>query len=268
VERLAIETSHPLWMVERWVAEYGWEITEEMCMMNITKKPLTIRVNTQKISRADLMEKLQAQNIQCVASAYSKYGIIIQKGNIFKTTISSDGLTTVQDISSILAASFVEVEDSMTVLDACSAPGGRATFLAERLHDTGKVFAYDIHKNKTKLIKENAKRLGLHQIKVGNHDARKLGDIHEEYEFDRIIVDAPCSGLGIVHSKPDIKYNKSVADIEQLSHVQIDILQHVAPLLKENSKLVYSTCTIDPLENEQVIEKFLRENAAFKIDPT
>lgn len=268
VERLAIETSHPMWMVERWIASYGWDITEEMCMMNITKKPLTIRVNTQKISRADLMEKLHEENIECVASSYSKYGIIIRNGNIFKTSIISDGLATVQDISSILAASFLDAQDHMTVLDCCSAPGGKATYLAERMHNTGKVFAYDIHKNKTKLIKQNAKRLGLDHIQVGNHDARKLDEIHKENEFERIIVDAPCSGLGIIRSKPDIKYNKSVTDIEQLSRVQTDILQQIAPLLKENGKMVYSTCTIDRLENEEVVEAFLRNNPAFKVDPT
>src|SRR5699024_4563224 len=159
-------------------------------------------------------------------------------------------------------------QEEMSVLDCCSAPGGKAGFLAEQMNNTGDVFAYDIHKNKTKLIAENAKRLDILTIHAKQQDAKKLQEIHDPESFDRIIVDAPCSGLGIIRTKPDIKYNKSMKDIEQLANVQKEILSHIAPLLKKDGKLVYSTCTIDTMENEQVVQEFLQTHPSFQVDPS
>ena len=242
LEKISIETSHPRWLVERWSDQYGLETTKEMCETNLLKKPVSLRVNQLQISREEVIEQLQNEGITSQASPYIKDGIIIQQGNILKTTLLSDGLVTVQDQSSMLASKLLQAEPDLHVLDACSAPGGKATYIGELMKDQGTIHAYDLHKNKLKLIENNAKRLGLTNIKVGQSDARKLQEVHQKESFDRILVDAPCSGLGVIRSKPDIKYNKRPEDIYKLHEVQVSILEHVAPLLKKGGKLVYSTC--------------------------
>lgn len=267
VERISLETSHPTWLVQKWIDAYGIDVTRKMCETNVMTKPLSIRVNTNKITREALLNLLNEEGVTSIASPYLEYGIIVQKGNIFKTNIIENGYATVQDISSMLAANFLAVEKNQTVLDCCSAPGGKTTFLAERLNETGKVHAYDIHRNKTKLIRANVKRLELKNVLVGQHDAKTLQEKYTHGFFDRIIVDAPCSGLGIIRTKPDIKYNKTEADIKQLTKVQLDILRETAPLLKQNGKLVYSTCTVVREENNDVVLAFLREHPHFRVDP-
>lgn len=266
IEKISIETSHPLWLVKRWADQYGPKVTKEMCETNLLKKPVSLRVNQLRISRDEAIEHLQNEAITAKASPYVKDGIIIQQGNILKTTLLADGLVTVQDQSSMLASIILQVEPDFNVLDACSAPGGKATYLGELMKNKGTIYAYDLHKNKLKLIEENAKRLGLTNIKVGQSDARNLQEIHQRESFDRILVDAPCSGLGVIRSKPDIKYNKRVEDIYKLHEVQISILEHVAPLLKKGGKLVYSTCTVDKQENEAVVQAFLKANKNFTVD--
>ncbi|MEI3610942.1 16S rRNA (cytosine(967)-C(5))-methyltransferase RsmB [Pseudogracilibacillus sp. SO30301A] len=266
IEKISIETSHPFWLVKRWVDQYGLKVTKEMCETNLLKKPVSLRVNQLRISREAAIEHLQNEAITAQISPYVKDGIIIQQGNILKTTLLSDGLVSVQDQSSMLASIALQVEPDFNVLDACSAPGGKATYIGELMENKGTIHAYDLHKNKLTLIEENAKRLGLTNIKVGQSDARKLQEIHQRESFDRILIDAPCSGLGVIRSKPDIKYNKRVEDIYKLHEVQTSILEHVAPLLKKGGKLVYSTCTVDKQENEAVVQAFLHENKNFTID--
>ena len=133
----------------------------------------------------------------------------------------------------------------MKVLDACAGPGGKTTHIAEIMNDSGEITALDIHEHKCELISEQARRLGITSIKTAVCDARKAGDRFQQGSFDRILVDAPCSGFGVIRRKPEIKYQKTNKDIEQIAEIQQDILNAVAPLLKEGGKLVYSTCTID-----------------------
>lgn len=267
VERLSIQTSHPKWLVERWMKYYGYEVTKKMCEKNLTRKPISVRVNTLKTTKEEVKRVFEEENIQWSnPNNIIKHGIIVEKGNIFKTKLIQDGLVTIQDQSSMLAAQFMQVEPSMKVLDACSAPGGKATYLGEIMQNKGSIFAYDIHKNKLNLIKQNVERLGITNIQVGQHDARTLQAVHHKNFFDRILVDAPCSGLGVIRTKPDIKYNKQVQDITKLQQVQLEILQHVAPLLKKEGKLIYSTCTVERMENEEVVKKFLTAQNELKID--
>src|SRR5699024_6801598 len=221
VERLAIATSHPLWLVRRWVAEYGFEITKEMCERNVTKKPLHLRVNRLKNNREAVLQALEAADIEASASPYIEEGIVVTKGNVLKTNLLQTGDITIQDHSSMFAAKSLDVTPQMQVLDTCSAPGGKATYIAELMDNEGKVYAYDLHKNKIKLIDKNAKRLGLTNIETQAQDARALSEVHEEKTFDRIIVDAPCTGLGVLRSKADIKYNKEAKDIDNLQQVQL-----------------------------------------------
>lgn len=265
-ERLAIATSHPIWLVNRWINEYGFEVTKEMCEFNMTKKPLYLRVNRLRNSREAILEKLQAADIEASASPYIEESIVVTKGNVLKTNLLQAGEVTIQDHSSMFAAKSLDVTPEMNVLDTCSAPGGKATYIAELMANEGKVYAYDLHKNKVKLIDKNAKRLGLTNIETRAQDARALRELHEEKSFERIIVDAPCTGLGVLRSKADIKYNKEEKDIDNLQRVQLAILHEVAPLLKDNGKLVYSTCTVNKTENNDVVKSFLSEHPKYEVD--
>lgn len=268
IEQLSIKTSHPLWLVTRWIEAYGFETAKKICETNMEKKPLTVRVNSLKTTKENVLAILEEEKIEAIPSLLIDQAIIIRKGNILKTNLLARGYVTVQDESSMLAASLLQIEKQMTVLDACSAPGGKATFLAEKMENTGTIYAYDLHKNKVKLIAGHAERLGITNIVTKANDARNLQQVHELAFFDRILVDAPCSGLGVIRSKPDIKYNKQLEDIERLHTVQLEILQEVAPLLKKDGKLVYSTCTIELRENEQVVQQFLQMNPMYRVDTT
>lgn len=266
-ERLSIETSHPLWLVERWIEYYGFETAKAICFENNEKKALSIRVNTLKISREALMEQLtEKKGFAVRPSAVVDKGIIIDKGNIFKTDYLDHGYCSVQDQSSMLAASMLQTEQDMTVLDTCSAPGGKTGYIGEQMQNTGAIHAFDLHKNKIKLIANNSERLGLTNVSAKMADARELQTLFEAAAFDRILIDAPCSGFGVIRSKPDIKYSKQPKDIDYLQQVQMSILQHVAPLLKNDGKIVYSTCTIEKKENEKLIQAFLESHDTFKVD--
>lgn len=265
-ERLSIETSHPKWLVERWIKQYGYETTVKMCEANVQPKRLHVRVNRIKTTREAVMEQLEKEGIEADASPYVADAITIQSGNIFKTNLLQTGEVTIQDVSSMLAASALLVEPNMSVLDTCSAPGGKATYLGELMDNQGTVFAHDLHKNKIKLVKQNADRLGLTNIKATQKDARQLRKLYNKGSFDRILVDAPCSGFGVIRSKPDIKYNKQIEDSEKLQNIQLEILTEIAPLMKPGGVLVYSTCTVEKMENEDVIRKFLTEHPNFIVD--
>lgn len=266
VDCLSIETSHPKWLVERWISHYGFQVTKEMCEANLSRKQVSVRVQPLRITREEAMEDLQEKGLTTKASPFSSQGIIIEQGNVLQTDLFLNGYLTIQDQSSMLATEMLDVKSGMHVLDACSAPGGKVTHIAEKMNDEGKVNAYDLHKKKIKLVKEKASTLNLTIIEAKYGDARKLQEFHEDETFDRILIDAPCSGLGVIRSKPDIKYNKDIKDIQRLADIQLDIVTQVAPLLKKGGLLIYSTCTVDSEENEDVVKNFLRANQNFSLD--
>lgn len=174
----------------------------------------------------------------------------------------------IQDESSMLVARALEPDEGDVVLDSCAAPGGKTTHIAERLKGTGQVMSLDLHAHKVRLIKQQAERLGLGNVETKALDARKVQEHFANETFDKILVDAPCSGFGVIRRKPDIKLGKDKGDSERLSTIQLAILEKIAPLLKQGGRLVYSTCTIEKIENEQVIERFLQEHPEFEWDTT
>ncbi|GAB3793736.1 16S rRNA (cytosine(967)-C(5))-methyltransferase RsmB [Virgibacillus kimchii] len=266
LERLAVETSHPEWLVRRWVKAYGYETAKEMCEANTTYKPISVRVQPLRMSREEAISSLTEQGYQVSPSSFSPQGIIIDEGNILNSNLFKEGLLTIQDQSSMLVAEMLRVTPGMRVLDACSAPGGKVTHIAEIMENEGKIHAYDLHKKKIKLIEQKAQELQLDIIQAEAKDARKLQEVHQRESFDRVLVDAPCSGLGVIRGKPEIKYHKEEKDIYRLAVIQLDILEQVAPLLMKNGLLVYSTCTVDKEENEEVVKQFLYNNPDFSVD--
>jgi len=266
VKRLSIETSHPEWLVKRWIEQYGQETARRMCESNLVKKPLAVRVQPLRISREEAIRRLKEEGYETSESLLSEQGIIIEKGNVLRSELFKKGMLTVQDQSSMLVAEMLDLEPGYTVLDACSAPGGKTTHIAEKMHDEGTVCAFDIHEKKAKLVTRKAEELGLSIIEAKGYDARKLGEQFADETFDRILVDAPCSGLGVARGKPDIKYSKREEDIYSLAQIQATILSSVAPLLKKTGKMVYSTCTVDKTENEEVVRRFLTDHPDYQLD--
>ncbi|MBY0120748.1 16S rRNA (cytosine(967)-C(5))-methyltransferase RsmB [Bacillus sp. S/N-304-OC-R1] len=266
IERLAIETSHPYWLVNRWKDQLGYEKTKQMCELNLTAPLQTARVNLTKTTLVDCIKLLEAEGFQVEQSPVIPEAIKCYRGNLAHSQVFKDGLITIQDESSMLAAYALGVTENERILDACAAPGGKSTHIAEKLSNSGQVVSLDLHEHKVKLIQENANRLQLTNITAAALDSRKVQEHFEKESFDRILLDAPCSGLGVMRRKPDMKYTKKEEDISQLATVQSNLLKAVFPLLKKGGNLVYSTCTVDKEENQRVVESFLNENKEFEGD--
>lgn len=266
IERLSLETSHPLWLVTRWVNQFGYDKTKEMCLLNLTAPMQTARVNLTKISRDECVTMLEEDGFQIEKSPVIPEAIRCLKGNLASTLAFKYGMLTIQDESSMLATYAVGAEKNEFVLDACAAPGGKSTHIAEKMENTGEVISVDLHQHKVKLINENARRLGLSNIKTNVSDSRLLQEKFQDESFHRILLDAPCSGLGVMRRKPDMKYTKTEKDLERLSSIQQNLLMSVAPLLKKGGTLVYSTCTVDKEENEYTVKTFLENNPEFEGD--
>lgn len=266
IERLSIETSHPLWLVKRWVEQLGFEKTKAMCEVNLTAPLQTARVNTAKITAENCLQLLRDEGYQVERSSVIPEAIKCLKGNLAHSKAFKEGLITIQDESSMIVAYALDVKKDEQILDACAAPGGKSTHIAEKLQNSGKIISLDLHEHKVKLISSNAKRLGLSNIDAKAMDSRKVQEHFEKESFDRILLDAPCSGLGVMRRKPDMKYTKREDDVHRLHQIQFELLEAVTPLLKKGGILVYSTCTIDVEENAHVVKRFLDEHREFEGD--
>lgn len=265
-EKYAIEWSHPEWLIDEWIADYGFHEAKKMAETNLLPAPVTVRVNRLQWTKEEAKKALQVEGCELLDGHLSVDALRIKRGNIAKTKTYQRGGITIQDESSMLVARFLAPKRGMTVLDACAAPGGKTTHIAERMHDEGEIHAFDLHSKKLQLIKEQAKRLHLTSIRTKALDARKLPEFYDEPLFDRVLVDAPCSGLGIIRRKPEIKWQKKRADIERFPEIQLDILEQTSKLVKKGGRLVYSTCTVRKAENEAVVRKFLQRNEQFERD--
>ncbi|OES43659.1 16S rRNA (cytosine(967)-C(5))-methyltransferase RsmB [Domibacillus iocasae] len=266
-ERISIETSHPLWLVKRWMKAYGKEKTEAMCQHNLTAPEQTVRVNAMKMTRDEAVSVLKEEGFDASPSDVSPYAIRLMKGNAARSTLYKNGAISIQDESSMLVAPVVGAKPGQRILDMCSAPGGKTAHLAEQMNGEGRIDALDIHAHKLKLVTQNADRLALSNIHIQKQDARKAGELFAEETFDAILVDAPCSGLGVIRRKPDLKYAKTEQDLDNLQRIQLAILDAAVPLLKKQGVLVYSTCTVDKEENEGTVNVFLSNHPEFEPVP-
>ncbi len=266
IEQLSIATSHPKWLVKLWTDQIGLENTKQICQLNLQPPVQTARVNLAKSTRERVVTLLEDEGYTVQLSDIFPQSIQNKRGNLAFSMAYQQGLITIQDESSMLVADVVSPQPNEVILDACAAPGGKTSHLLEKLNGTGKVVALDIHKHKIKLIHATATRLGLSALETRQLDARLAQENYPASSFDRILVDAPCSGLGVLRRKPEAKYEKTTEDIARLSAIQLNLLQQVSTLLKPGGTLVYSTCTINQSENEQVVKAFLQENAAFEKD--
>jgi 16S rRNA (cytosine967-C5)-methyltransferase len=219
-----------------------------------------------RMDRAAMIAELQQNGVTAEPSPLAPAGLIVRSGgNMAHTPWFTQGDFSVQDESSMLVAELVDPDPGMLVLDCCAAPGGKSTHMGEKMRNQGKIWAADLHDHKKKLIDQQAKRLQLDCIETMVEDARQLERHFALASFDRILLDAPCSGLGVIRRKPDIKWAKAAADIGEITALQQQILNTAAKLLRPGGILVYSTCTVESAENQGVISSFLQEHQDFAL---
>lgn len=267
-ERIALAHSHPVWLVERWIAEYGESEAEAVCAANNEPPHASARINRLKTTRDEAIADLAAEGIRARKSALARDGIVAEKaGNLAHANGYKKGRYTVQDESSMLVAAVADPRPGMRVLDCCAAPGGKTTHLAERMGDDGLVIANDVHPHKEALIREQADRLGLGCVRTTVGDALELPGRIGPASCDVVLLDAPCSGLGVIRRKPEIKWNKTSADIAGLAELQRKLLARAGDVVKPGGTLVYSTCTIAEEENGGAVRAFLGERPEFALDP-
>lgn len=270
IEKLAIKYSYPEWIIELLNEEIGLDETEQIVQSLSSKSKVSLRVNSNAASKESIIEELTEAGFKITKSTVAKDGLICHNGLPVHTEAFKKGFITIQDESSMLVAEAMGVEESDLVLDACAAPGGKTVHMASylRAEVNGKIIALDLHKNKIKKITENSVRLGVSDVVEAQAlDARKSPEVFEAESFDKILVDAPCSGLGLMRRKPDIRYQKTLDDIYSLQKVQLEILNSVSSLVKKGGRLIYSTCTITRKENDEVVERFVKENPDFVVEP-
>lgn len=268
VEELALKSQHPYWLVKRWVKTFGFHETQSLCTFDNEEAPLSLRTNTLKTNREALMQALADNGAEAEASEWTPEGIILTKhGSLDALAPLQEGLCQVQDESSMLVAHVVAPQVGEFIIDCCSAPGGKTTHIAALMKDQGRIVAGDIYEHKLERIAENAARLGIHSIETKRMDARTIGELYPE-QADRVLVDAPCSGLGVLRRKPDARWNKTAEEIAALPALQLEILASAAKAVKKGGVLVYSTCTIEPEENQEVVKAFLAAHPAFALENT
>lgn len=258
IEYMSVKYSVPLWLCKKWITDFGFEFTNELLKSFEQSTRVCVRPNTLKITEQELSDKLNDEGNK----AEVKNNLVYIEGfDIGNDELYKKGYYTVQDEAAYTAGKVLAPKVGETVIDMCAAPGGKTTHLAEIMCNKGEIFAFDIHEHKIAIIQKNAERLGISIIKTEISDGSVFNKKYAE-KADKILCDVPCSGLGIIRRKPEIKWNRNEDD--DFHSLQEQILLNASKYLKKGGELVYSTCTINKEENEEVTSGFLKENSNFE----
>ena len=260
IEELSIGYSCPPWLTEKWIKEYGEETAVTMLSSSLGQAPTTVKANTLKMPLEEIESILEADGFKVTKADAAKEALSVSGGSIENSRAYQAGLVHVQDISCMLCCEALAPVEGETVLDICSAPGGKAFTAAELMNNKGRLLAFDLHENRVKLIRKGAKRLGLSIIEAKVNDGKVFSS--DIPAADKVLCDVPCSGLGVIRRKPEIKY-KSPEEFARLPEIQYEILSVSSNYVKPGGRLVYSTCTLSRAENDCVAERFLKEHPEF-----
>jgi 16S rRNA (cytosine967-C5)-methyltransferase len=264
---LAIEHSHPQWLINKWLDYLGREETEALMRANNEIAPLVLRVNSCKSSREALLALLLKSGVSAVATRWSPVGVWVKSSSpVEQLPGFQEGFFQVQGEASQLVGYLLSPQKGERILDACAAPGGKTTHIAELMANTGEVIALDKSEKGIEKIRENGARLGLLCLCATTSDASHQLPVELRGPYDRILVDAPCSGLGTLRSHPEIKWHRNESDLKRLGHLQKRIVDQIVHYLKAGGVLVYSTCTLTKDENEDVVEDFLEHHEEFVLE--
>ena len=266
IDRLVYQYSYEPWFIRMIYKQYGEENGRKILAgLNATPK-VRVRVNASKADYDEVYERLQEMGYDIEEGYACPEAIIIKGGSsIENNELFREGLITVQDESAMLVSPLFDLKAGDIALDLCAAPGGKTTHIAELLENEGKVHSFDLHENKLSLINENLERLGLNNVEVEAMDATKLDPKYVAYA-DKVLIDVPCSGLGIIRKKPEIKWNKSRKSLKDLVPTQREIMENAWAYLKSGGTMIYSTCTLNTEENQDNVEWFLNKHKDAKVE--
>ena len=266
IDRLAYQYSYEPWFIRMIYKQYGEKDGKKILSgLNQTPK-VTVRVNNTKADFDEVYDRLEEMGYDIEEGYACPEAIIIRGGrSIESNPLFIEGAITVQDESAMLVAPLLDLEENDTVLDLCAAPGGKTTHIAELLEGKGKVYGFDLHENKLSLIKDNAERLGLNNIEIKEMDATKIDSLYAS-SADKVLIDVPCSGIGIIRKKPEIKWNKTRKSLKELIPTQREIMENAWQYLKNGGTMIYSTCTLNKEENEDNVEWFVNKHKDAQVE--
>ncbi len=255
--------SHPSWMVKRYLNRFGRESTEKLLAANNEKPYLTLKINAIKTNPEEFKGLLNSVNLKFEQGKYLPEFFQLQNlTNITAWEYFADGYFNVQDESAGLACRLLDAKPGMRVLDLCAAPGGKSAYIAGLMHDQGEIVAIDRYEGRVRIVEKNLQRLKIKSVKTIVANALEFND----EKFDRILADVPCSGTGTLTKKPDIKWKRDLLDLRSMNELQYDLLNKASSMIKPGGVLVYSTCSIEPEENYDIIKKFLDNNPNFTLE--
>ncbi|OCR02305.1 16S rRNA (cytosine(967)-C(5))-methyltransferase [Oscillatoriales cyanobacterium USR001] len=266
IERLGIIHSFPDWIIQFWLEQIGETETEKLCQWFNQSPTIDLRINPLRTTIEEVESALKSNNIAVNRIPYLPQALRLNGsiGAIYNLPGYNEGWWTIQDSSAQLVTHLLDPQPGETIVDACAAPGGKTTHIAELMQDKGRIIACDKTESRLKKLKQNAERMQLKSIEIHTGDSRNFPNLINT--ADRVLLDAPCSGLGTLHRRADARWNHTQKTVEELSILQAQLLANVATFVKPGGKLVYATCTIHPLENETIIQSFLTNNPDWQIE--
>lgn len=263
VQYLSVMYSHPHWIVKRWVKRFGYDETQKLLIANNERPGLGLRINKLKAQPGEFLTMLDQQHIQYTGSTHVDFFVKVKSlTRIGQMELFRNGFFTIQDESAILPCLMLTPQPGERVIDLCAAPGGKTTAMAEMMKNEGEIIAVDKYENKLSFVKAACDRLGLRNVKPQAVDAAAL----DSEQADKVLLDAPCSGLGVLTKKPDIKWKRDISDVIKLGKMQSELIENAARLVKPGGVLVYSTCTTEPEENADVVRQFLASHSEFWLE--
>jgi 16S rRNA (cytosine967-C5)-methyltransferase len=264
IRHLAVVESHPIWLVNKWVARFGYDEAKQLLAANNRRPDLTLRVNRLKIQFDYFLGQLTQHQIQYTRSAYLDYFVRVQRmAGIGSSDMFRQGFFSVQDESGGMAVQLLDPKPGERVIDLCAAPGGKTMFIGELMKNVGEIVAVDRYETRLNLVKNSAQRLGVANAHFVVADASTI----QLPQADKVLVDAPCSGLGVLAKKPDSKWRREPEDIRELVKLQQAILENAMALVKPGGCIVYSTCTMELEENSNVVRSLLANHPEFSVEP-
>jgi 16S rRNA (cytosine967-C5)-methyltransferase len=265
LDYLSTTLSHPRWLAGRWRERYGFDAAAAWCRFDNEAPALTLRANSLRGTREQVAGLLAAHGVEVRPARFAPDGLVVFDGNPLLTPIAGEGVFFVQDESSQLVAVAAAARPGERVLDLCAAPGGKTLVMAGDMKEQGLIVSADVRGRRIRLLKETVRVSGASTIRVVQADASR--PLPFAPVFDRVLIDAPCSGLGTIRRDPDIKWRRSETDLGPLADLQLRILQQAATALRDGGALIYSTCSSEPEENEQVVARFLEGSPGFALEP-
>jgi len=262
---LSTTLSHPDWLVGRWLDRHGFDAAEAWALFDNGPAALTLRANTLRVSRDGLAERLTAQGVVTEPTRFAPHGLTVLTGNPLLTPLAEQGLFAVQDESSQLVAELTAAVSGERILDACASPGGKTTAMAAAMENRGLIVATDLRGRRVDLLRRTVETASATCVRVVQ--ANVTGVLPFATTFDCVLLDAPCSGLGTLRRDPDIRWRRSVEDLEPLAATQAEMLGRAAEVVVAGGRLVYATCSSEPDENEDVVSRFLAEHSDFTLVP-